>query len=135
ADRRGKIQLIDATNHWAPMRKPLGDKRREVSDDHRQAILNAYRNFENSAISKILTPQDFMFRDVPVFKQARYATRFTDKVVEALQARNDFTTEHIGILKTLNGTPWNELPKAIPAEAQKLGLKAPAGLVNAAMNA
>ena len=29
--RRGKVQLIDATSFWVPMRKSLGDKRREVS--------------------------------------------------------------------------------------------------------
>ena len=29
--RRGKVQLIDATDLWAPMRKSLGNKRREIS--------------------------------------------------------------------------------------------------------
>src|SRR5699024_234245 len=86
-------------------------------------------------ISNILTPQDFMFRDVPVFKQAHYATKFTAEAVDALQSRKDFTTEHIAILKALDGTPWNDLPKAIPAEAKKTGLKASAGFVDAAMNA
>src|SRR5437588_1608630 len=28
--RRGKVQLIDATSFWVPMRKSLGDKRREI---------------------------------------------------------------------------------------------------------
>src|SRR5262247_4353369 len=28
--RRGKVQLIDATSFWVPMRKSLGAKRREV---------------------------------------------------------------------------------------------------------
>lgn len=134
-DRRGKIQLLDATNHWSPMRKPMGDKRREVSEEHRQIILDAYRDFEDTDISKILTPQDFMFRDVPVFKSAHYATNFSDAAAEALQSRKDFTTEHISILKSLDGTPWNELPKTIPAAAKKHGLKAPAGLIDAVMNA
>lgn len=134
-ERRGKIQLIDATSHWSPMRKPLGEKRREMSKGVRQTILDAYRDFTNSDISKILTPQDFMFRDVPVFKQARFATKFTDEVVEALQSRKDFTTEHLDILRSLDGTPWNDLSKAIPAAAKKIDLKAPAGLVDAAMNA
>ena len=29
--RRSKVQLIDATDLWTPMRKSLGDKRREIS--------------------------------------------------------------------------------------------------------
>src|SRR4029079_7257022 len=28
--RRGKVQLIDASSFWVPMRKSLGDKRREI---------------------------------------------------------------------------------------------------------
>jgi type I restriction enzyme M protein len=28
--RRGKVQLIVATSFWVPMRKSLGDKRREI---------------------------------------------------------------------------------------------------------
>src|SRR5690625_5756157 len=90
----------------------MGEKRREMSKDYRQTVLDAYRDFEDSDISKILTPYDFMFRDVPVFKQAHYATKFTAEVIDTLQSRKDFTTEHIDILKALDGTPWNDLPKA-----------------------
>ena len=31
-ERKGKVQLIDATSFWVPMRKSLGDKRREIPD-------------------------------------------------------------------------------------------------------
>src|SRR3989441_9713830 len=36
--RKGKVQLIDATTFWTPMRKSLGDKRREIADGHREEI-------------------------------------------------------------------------------------------------
>src|SRR5699024_10641145 len=133
ADRRGKIQLIDGADLWAPMRKGMGEKRRYMSKSNRQALLDAYRDFEDSEISKIHTPQDFMFRDVPVTKQAHYATTFSNAVVDTLQSRRDFTNEHIPLLRSLDGTPWNDLPESIPAAAKKLGLKAPAGLIDAAM--
>lgn len=32
AHRKGKVQLIDARNHWVPMEKSLGNKRRRVGD-------------------------------------------------------------------------------------------------------
>ena len=32
ASRKGKVQLIDARNHWVPMEKSLGNKRRRVGD-------------------------------------------------------------------------------------------------------
>lgn len=141
AERRGKIQLIDASGCWTPMRKPLGDKRREMTELDRKPVLEAYRAFEGSehkpasSISKVLTPQDFMFRDVPVFKQVRLATRCTDEAITALRERRDFTDGHAEIVRSLDGTPWNEIPKALPAAAKAAGLKAPAGLIDAVMGA
>jgi type I restriction enzyme M protein len=32
AQRKGKVQLIDARNHWVPMEKSLGNKRRRIGD-------------------------------------------------------------------------------------------------------
>ncbi|MBN1583384.1 MAG: SAM-dependent DNA methyltransferase [Anaerolineae bacterium] len=40
--RQGKVQLIDATALWQPLRKSLGDKRREISDLQRAQIVDAY---------------------------------------------------------------------------------------------
>jgi type I restriction enzyme M protein len=136
-ERKGRIQLIDGTGQWASLRKPMGDKRREVQRGHRQTIVEAYMAFEHAdpAISRVMTPQDFMFRDVPVYKQARLATVFTDHVVDALRSRKDFTDAHAAVLKALDGTPWNDLPKTFPAVAKEAGLKAPMGLVDAVMKA
>ena len=36
AARKGKVQLIDATGFWEPMRKSLGDKRREIPAEKRR---------------------------------------------------------------------------------------------------
>ena len=33
-DRKGKVQLIDASGMWQKMRKSLGSKRKELSDEH-----------------------------------------------------------------------------------------------------
>jgi len=38
-ERRGKVQLIDATDFWAPMKKSLGDKRREIPREKGRAIV------------------------------------------------------------------------------------------------
>jgi type I restriction enzyme M protein len=137
AERKHKIQLIDGSDQWDSLRKPMGDKRREVGKDHRARLLEAYEAFEyaDPAISRVMSPEDFMFRDVPVYKQARFATRFSDEVVEALRSRRDFTEGHAAVLRSLGGTAWNDLPKAFPRAAKAAGLKAPLGLVDAVMNA
>lgn len=133
--RRGKIQLLDASGLWEPMRKGMGDKRREMSEANRDAVVQAYQRFEDSEISRILTPQDFMFRDVPVFKQARLAARFSDEVVNALRGRRDFSETLVRVVRDLDGAEWNELPERIRAAAKAEGIKAPVGLIDAVMKA
>ena len=44
--RRGKVQLIDATSFWVPMRKSLGDKRREIPLERAQDILQDPRRLQ-----------------------------------------------------------------------------------------
>ncbi len=46
-ERKGKVQLIDATSFWVPMRKSLGDKRREIPLDRAQDILKILADFKD----------------------------------------------------------------------------------------
>jgi type I restriction enzyme M protein len=46
--RRGKVQLINATDFWVQMRKSLGDKRREISKDHIRRIGSVSLSVNNS---------------------------------------------------------------------------------------
>lgn len=133
--RKGKVQLIDASGQWDSMLKPMGDKRREMREAKREAVVQAYKEFTDSAISRVLTPDDLRFRDIPVFRQARFATRFSDEAVEALRSRRDFTDGHAKIMEFLDGTDWNDLPTAFPRAAKVAGLKAPLVLVDAVMKA
>jgi type I restriction enzyme M protein len=137
SERKGKIQLIDGSAQWDSLRKPMGDKRREVSDDHRAKLLEAYEAFEyaDPTISRVMTPEDFMFRDVPVYKQARFATGFSEEAVGAVRGRRDFAEGHEAVMRSLDGTAWNDLPKTFPLAAKAAGLKAPLGLLDAVMNA
>lgn len=136
-EREGKIQLIDGSDQWDSLRKPMGEKRRGVGKDHRDNLLEAYKAFEyaDPAISRVMAREDFMFRDVPVYKQARFATRFSDEAVEVLRGRRDFAEGHIAVMRSLDGTAWNDLPRTFSAGARATGLKAPLGLVDAVMKA
>lgn len=137
AERKGRIQLIDGSGQWKSMRKSMGEKRREMSRSNRDLLLEAYKEFDlaDPANSRVMTPEDFMFRDVHVYKQARFATRFSREAVEALRSRRDFADAHVDVLRALDSTPWNDLPKVFPEAARAAGLKAPLGLVDAVMKA
>src|SRR2546423_2851318 len=53
AARKGKVQLIDATSFWVPMRKSLGDKRREIPLERAQEILKIVSDFKDGDVSRI----------------------------------------------------------------------------------
>lgn len=136
-ERVGKVQLIDGSDQSTLLRRPMGEKRREMSAKDRNSVLDAYKAFDRAdpEISRVMTPDDFRFRDVPVYTQARLITRFNEEVVDALRERKDFTDEYVAVLESLDGTSWNELPKAFPLAAKAAGLKASLGLVDAVMRA
>ena len=45
ADRKGFVQLIDASGFWQKMRKSLGSKRREMSDAHIDTVTRLFGDF------------------------------------------------------------------------------------------
>ncbi len=69
--RKGKVQLINATELYLNMRKSLGQKRREVSDDHISQITDLYNAFEESEIVKIFDTTDFGYRKIVVERPLR----------------------------------------------------------------
>lgn len=48
--RAGKVQLIDASNCYKKRRKPIGDKRNDITDECRVLIAQAYSDFRNDAV-------------------------------------------------------------------------------------
>lgn len=70
-NRRGKIQLIDATGFKTPLRKNLGEKNCELSDDDRVRILELLMNFEETPESKIFDNEEFGYWEVPVLRPKR----------------------------------------------------------------
>ena len=69
--RQGKVQLIDATSFWVPMRKSLGDKRREIPSDRAAQILRLLHAFEENEYSKIFPTTHFGFRKITVERPLR----------------------------------------------------------------
>ena len=63
-ERRGKVQLIDATSFWVPLRKSLGAKRRDVPFERKEDILRLMADFEDGATCRV--EQDGEEREVVV---------------------------------------------------------------------
>lgn len=127
--RRGKIQFIDATDICAPMRKNMGQKRVEFTEDNIREITKIYKDFEENDRSIIVTADNLTYRDVPMFKLAYYAVSVTDDTVaEAMNHKSAFP-EHEAVIREMEGLAYNDLPKALRASAKAHGVKMGAPLL------
>ena len=52
SERQGKVQLIDASQCYEKRRKPLGNKRVEITETARQLIMQAYHAFCDGVVTK-----------------------------------------------------------------------------------
>ena len=80
--RKGKVQLIDASSFWQKMRKSLGSKRKELSQEHIDDITRLFGNFEELTrqvdgspvpISRIFANDAFGYHTITVERPERDA--------------------------------------------------------------
>ena len=69
--RRGKVQLIDATAWYKPLRKNLGKKNCELSADDIQRIVSAFLDFEETEQSKLFPNAAFGYWKITVERPLR----------------------------------------------------------------
>ncbi len=55
--RRGLVQLIDGSGFWRKMRKSLGSKRKELSDEHIAELTTLFGDFEEAEVATVLDAQ------------------------------------------------------------------------------
>ena len=53
AARKGFVQLIDASSFWQKMRKSLGNKRREMSDEHIDTVTRLFGTFVEAELTTV----------------------------------------------------------------------------------
>lgn len=97
AQRKGKVQLIDASNLYRKLRKNLGNKNCEFAPEHIQQIVETYLNLsviapssqsssESSGIaSLVFDNRDFGYYKVSIERPDRRKAQFTDAAIESLR--------------------------------------------------
>ncbi|WP_018994995.1 class I SAM-dependent DNA methyltransferase [Thioalkalivibrio sp. ALJ2] len=86
AERRGHVQLIDATDRYAKMRKSLGSKRQYIDDANIDAIVRSYGAFEESDKSKIFPNEAFGYRRITVERPLRLNFQASPERIERMLA-------------------------------------------------
>ena len=102
--RRGRVQLIDATSFWSPMRRSLGDKRREIPSEKAADVLKLLVEFEDGAtrtvakdgkedervVSRVYPSTRFGYRRITVERPLRLNFRASPERIARLKEQRAF---------------------------------------------
>ncbi len=79
--RRGKVQLVDARDYWVKMRKSLGDKRKEISQEQIEEVTRLYADFTEGDRVKIFPNIAFGFQRITVDRPLRLRWEVIEKTI------------------------------------------------------
>ncbi len=79
AERKGKIQLIDASNIYHKLRKALSNKKNELSPEDREKITRLYADFKENDLCKIYENEEFMYRVYSVMQPLQRSYGITEE--------------------------------------------------------
>ena len=133
-ERRGKVQLIDATRFWTLLRKSLGAKRREIPFEKKEEILALLGSFEDGAtrrlrddgeerevvVSRIYPTTHFGFRKITVERPLRLDFQATPERIARLEGERAFASLAVSRKKGAARAKDEEAGRAEQAAIRKL---------------
>jgi type I restriction enzyme M protein len=160
AAHRGKVMLVDASGEqfWSGMSKSLGNKRREITETHKQAILKLVKERKEGPHLKIFDTTDFGYREIKVLRPLKLRFEVTAESLARLDTQSAFKNlavskkkspaeqkqeeeegralqaEIRAVLQTLAGTTYMQRDKftaALEAALKKAGIKLKAPVLKA----
>lgn len=146
AERQGKVQLIDASQCSEKRRKPLGNKRVEISDYCRDLIMQAYHGFNDFVYkgttadgvdvqveSRVKDNDDFKYRKVFIDRPLRLvyenpempddSVKLTDSDRNVLQSFVDAYREHFDGQRMIDRDFFQQIKKESSLKATKAQVK------------
>ena len=92
AERKGKIQLIDASSFAHPLRKSLGNKRNEITPEDRVAITKLYADFKENEHCQIYDNTEFIYREYAVMQPLQRSYAITEDRINAMLSSGALST-------------------------------------------
>ena len=86
--RKGKVQLLNAQDMYRKLRKNLGEKNCELTDEHINELTRLYHDMadtDQSEIAKVFNNSDFGYYKVTVERPLRKSAQFTEERVNGLR--------------------------------------------------
>lgn len=131
-NRRGKVQLIDATAWSRPLRKNLGQKSVELGPEDIERVLKSFLEFKETEQSKIFNNAAFGYSKVTIERPLRLRVELDDKALARLKIvaadAKDSQLYDFGVVvaKHLSKKPqndFNEFAKTLESLAEKHDVK------------
>ena len=161
--RKGKIQLVNASEYYQSMRKSLGNKRKEITPEQIKEITSLYSSFEESENSKIFDNEDFGYRKITVERPLKLSFKVNEEAIEnvknttqfinlAVSKKKDLEVKEkeenegrqkqeklIKLLESFDNTleymDRDKFIKDLKAKSKEFDIALPAGLIKAIVNA
>ena len=83
-ERKGYVQLIDATSIFHKLRKAAGNKKNELLPEDRDRIVKLYTAFEENEYCKIFKNEEFMYREYTVMQPLQRSYAITEERIDQM---------------------------------------------------
>lgn len=84
AERKGKVQLINAAAFYHKLRKAVGDKKNEISPEDRKKIAHLYADFKEGEFCKIYRNEEFLYREYTVMQPLQRSYAITEERIQSM---------------------------------------------------
>lgn len=85
--RKGKVQIIDASGLYSPLRKNLGKKNCELTDEHIKLITDTFLDFTENEYSKIFPNEEFGYWKITVERPLRLKVELTNEAIQTFKKK------------------------------------------------
>lgn len=123
-ERKGKVQFINATDLWTPLKRSLGKKRREISKEQIKLITEVYADFapckktlwcekrkQDCVIeSRIFDREEFLYKEWSVYQPLQRCGTISETSIEVLRTSAYFTAN----TNVFNEAKFEELEQTNP---------------------
>lgn len=86
-ERKGYVQLIDASNIYHKLRKALGMKKNEISPEDRATITKLYSDFQSGELVKIYKNTEFIYREYVVMQPLQRSYAVTQDRIDTMLSK------------------------------------------------
>lgn len=92
AERKGKVQLINAANVYHKLRKAVGDKKNEITPEDRKQIAHLYADFVENENCKIYKNEEFIYREYTVMQPLQRSYAITEERIDAMLQKGSLSS-------------------------------------------